>query len=90
MCEWGTEIVLDAPPQITDRPNGICIDSCIAETIKLLWQAGVETLGCCCGHGKSSPSLVIASHESGERVKQLLADHDQREWDVLQWHLIKC
>ena len=29
----------------------VCIDQCIVKAIKDLWSKGVETTGCCCGHG---------------------------------------
>lgn len=28
----------------------VCIDPCIEDVIKYLWDKGIETLGCCCGH----------------------------------------
>lgn len=28
----------------------VCIDGCIANAIKELWNKGIETTGCCCGH----------------------------------------
>ena len=28
------------------------IDECLLEEIKHLWDLGIETNGCCCGHGK--------------------------------------
>lgn len=31
-------------------PPNVCIDHCIAEAIKELWDKGIETTGCCCGH----------------------------------------
>lgn len=31
----------------------ICVDICIALEITSLWQAGIRTTGCCCGHGKA-------------------------------------
>ncbi len=30
--------------------SGVCIDVCIVHLIKELWDKGVETTGCCCGH----------------------------------------
>ncbi len=29
----------------------VCIDPCIVEAIQKLWEQGIETQGCCCGHG---------------------------------------
>lgn len=33
------------------NPPTVCIDNCIVEAIKDLWDKGIETNGCCCGHG---------------------------------------
>lgn len=90
MCAWNTETILETPPQIGDRPNGICVDACIVDAIKMLWSHGVETRGCCCGHSKGNPSVVIAEQEDCEKVKRLLRDNDIRNWDVFQWRLVLC
>jgi hypothetical protein len=37
----------------------IFIDKCILEEIKYLWEKGIKTGGCCCGHGKIKPSVSI-------------------------------
>lgn len=89
------EVVLPTPEHLkglyeNGKPQGICIDACIVEAIKMLWEHKVETLGCCCGHNQENPGVVIASAEKPERVKELLRLHDSREWDVMQWQLIKC
>lgn len=31
----------------------VTVDACLAEEIKDLWNKGVVTCGCCCGHGRS-------------------------------------
>lgn len=28
----------------------ICVDKCIVACIERLWEIGIETTGCCCGH----------------------------------------
>lgn len=89
------EVVLPTPPHIAEiipsgKPNGIGVDACIADAIRMLWSHKVETLGCCCGHGKANPSLVISEPEDAERVKKLLAEHDDRKWEVNQWRLVSC
>lgn len=83
------EVVLPTPPHIEGRPNGICVDACIAAAIGMLWSHKVETRGCCCGHNRENPSVVLSESEDGDRVKQLLADNDGRQWHVMQWRLIK-
>ena len=90
LADGRPEVILPAPPQITDKPNGICVDACIADAIRMLWSHGVETKGCCCGHNRGGPSVVIAKQCDGDMVKRLLSEHDGRGWDVFQWRLIKC
>lgn len=84
------EVVLAAPAHIQGRPNGICVDACIVNAIKMLWSHQVITMGCCCGHNRVNPSLVIAEHEDAERVKKMLSENDDRQWEVMQWRLVKC
>ncbi len=36
------------------------IDACIAPIVDALNQAGIYTIGSCCGHGRSSGSIVLA------------------------------
>lgn len=33
-----------------DYPPTVCVDNCIVEAILILWDKGIETTGCCCGH----------------------------------------
>lgn len=33
------------------NPANVCIDGCIIEAIEYIWSVGIETTGCCCGHG---------------------------------------
>lgn len=91
MCEWanGGETILPLPAWIP-KDNGnrtVCVDSCIADVIKTLWEHNILTLGCCCGHGKESPSVVIDSGVDGVAVRELLKRIDARPWRVLQWKL---
>ena len=83
------EVVLAAPAHIPGKPNGICVDACIADAIRMLWSHKIGTGGCCCGHNLSNPSVVILETEDAARVKQLLTENDGREWDVMQWRLVK-
>lgn len=80
------EVVVKAPAW-ADRPT-ICLDACIADVIQALWTHGMETLGCCCGHGKIGPSVLIASHMDGQRAHQLLRQLDDRDWTVQQWRVV--
>ena len=55
----------------------------------MLWAHGIVTLGCCSGHGKENPSVVISNTESMEKTQNLLESHDPRTWEVLQWQLVR-
>lgn len=45
----------------------IMVDKCIAEEIKDLLDKGIKTIGSCCGHNKTTPSIIVAP----ESVKQM-------------------
>lgn len=32
--------------------TNILVDECLADEIESLWNKGIRTAGCCCGHGK--------------------------------------
>jgi hypothetical protein len=61
------QVVLDLPQWSIARkqrlqsglePN-VSIDGCIAEAIKELWDKGIETTGCCCGHNYTRPYIGV-------------------------------
>lgn len=60
MCQWGTdsEVRLARPREHSGR-SVVLIDSCIAEEVQRLNDAGVITLGSCCGHGAAEPQALI-------------------------------
>lgn len=60
MCKHGT--YKDVKVIQPDRNNQVVkVDSCIAEQVKRLNEAGVVTIGSCCGHGGSDqyPHILI-------------------------------
>ena len=90
--DGSTDEVLQLPDWVdTARQNRtVCVDACIAKVILYLWQHGIETLGCCCGHNKEKPNVVVGSGVSAaDDVYGLIANVDDREWDVLQWQLAR-
>lgn len=38
------------------------VDACIAPLVQMLNDYGIETLGCCCGHGKEDGERSIMIH----------------------------
>jgi hypothetical protein len=46
------------------------VDLCIGKEIESLINSGIKTRGCCCGHGKYSPSCLISKSEK-EKLDKL-------------------
>lgn len=75
-----------------DKELTVCIDACISEQIKMLWQNDIWTIGSCCGHngifGDKRPTVCVDVGENAIKAKELLKLHDpNREWIVQQWQL---
>ena len=97
---WGIgerpEMALTPPPAIAEvraRPDApVMVDTCIADAVKAVWDAGHVTLGSCCGHGRGRPSLVLGDDyrtpEKAAEVVAVLASVDDRDWDLLVWRLV--
>lgn len=94
---FGTEpqVVLD-PNEYFDwdsKSKSVFVDACISEQIKKLWEKGIWTRGCCCGHnGKFGNANVIldATEKPAKAINFLKEIDPNRDWDVLQWQLTKC
>ena len=54
MCKWGK----DKKVKVIHTNKIVKVDKCLAQLIKILNQYGIETLACCCGHGKTSHSSI--------------------------------
>lgn len=46
----------------------LAIDACIVPAIRTLWEAGVVTMSCCCGHGGGWGVITIQTEEIKGRV----------------------
>lgn len=59
MCQWGTDaiVTLAHPMEVSGRTE-ITVDACLAPLVQALNDAGVHTLGCCCGHGHAAGSIL--------------------------------
>ena len=56
---YANQIFVHAPAHMP-KENGYCLDKCIAEEVMVLWQLGITTTGCCCGHGKLLPYIGVS------------------------------
>lgn len=91
-------IILTPPDYLfksMDRETrSICIDKCIALVILHLWENDIVTLGCCCGHNKSNPSVIVKGVLSGRfnylnKIFSLIKEVDDRCWKVCEWELVQ-
>ena len=51
-------------------PKMVSIDKCLLPEILNLWEQGIKTTGCCCGHGKGEPYIGVDSDDI-QRMKDL-------------------
>lgn len=61
MCEWGnTTRVRLHKPRARSGSHYALVDNCIAPMVTALNDAGIETIGSCCGHGKITGNIALA------------------------------
>ncbi len=51
---------LPSEPEEARKPKYIAVDKCMLPEILNLWEAGIKTTGCCCGHGREAPFISVA------------------------------
>lgn len=82
------EVVLDYAKYFPDTGSPkICVDPCIADVMERLWEAGVRTRGCCCGHNGqlgTAPTVYIEDPKSAVDAVRVLSE-DERDWNVVFW-----
>jgi hypothetical protein len=65
MCEHGNEVLMDLCIPANLSHNGkthvkrVGVDSCIAPLVRALNDVGLVTISSCCGHGRSSGSVLL-------------------------------
>jgi hypothetical protein len=97
MCRRNTSEILHLPNNIVSHKQNrnVSIDACISHVIQHLWNNNIGTLGCCCGHNKRDPDIVIETGEGDNnlyRIATLIKEVDfgmDRKWNILQWRLQK-
>ena len=89
MCEHGNQVAVKAPNW--SGKESISIDSCIVDQIQALWDAGVVTQGCCCGHNQRECSVIIEHHFEPFDISiayDILNRDIERRWHLEQWTLV--
>ena len=80
MCELKTTFV--------NEKEKIQVDACIADAVSYLWQEGIVTTACCCGHGKTHPYIMVDeaySDKDCKKILNMLCDFEQKNWEIQQW-----
>ena len=53
------------------EPKLVSIDKCLLHEITHLWEIGIKTTGCCCGHGDLSKAFISVHPAYIETMKEL-------------------
>lgn len=61
--------VMLVPPSWSSK-EWICVDKCLSQEIQVLWNMGIITTGCCCGHNKLE-SFIGVKDEFIPKMKRL-------------------
>ena len=62
------------PPFQTETNSNhhlIAIDKCLLPEIIYLWEMGIKTNACCCGHGKNNLAIIGVEPEYIGKMKSL-------------------
>lgn len=92
--DFSHQVTLSLPDGIDPikEVRSISCDRCCVDLMKHLWSKGILTLSHCCGHGKRKPSIVISEAypiTTIPIIESYIREVDKRDWDILQWCLIK-
>ncbi|WP_041168252.1 hypothetical protein [Lactococcus cremoris] len=77
----------------------VLVDACIAPVIQHLWKHHIWTENSCCEHlgvegrpeswGGNKPSIVLGNNvKDFDRVRELIAEVDDREFELSQWQKV--
>ena len=55
--------------------TNILVDECLADEIENLWNKGIRTTGCCCGHGKYLGFINVCQDDDIEKMEHLGYQH---------------
>ncbi len=68
---YDNQVILDKPIW-SSKEKGICVDRCLESEIKELWDKGIITTGCCCGHNvKPELAYIGVENEFIEKMKSM-------------------
>lgn len=53
------------------RAHTVAIDKCLLAEVVSLWEQGIKTTGCCCGHGRQGMAFIGVRPEHIPKMKEL-------------------
>ena len=59
------------PYLVRGEPKTVAIDKCLLPEIVALWEQGIKTTGCCCGHGNTELAFIGVREEHIPKMKKL-------------------
>jgi len=94
---YAQQVLLDIPPHMeaykqarlkNDMTPQISIDPCIVEEIKWLWEQGIITYGCCCGHNKFESMVNVDDVNSKQMLEMgyIMNHQDKSRTDTFKLH----
>ena len=81
-------VIFIPPAHWHSGKTGIAIDACIAPVIQHLWDNGVVTRSCCCGHNIQPPSIILEDNLTARDaavVRKIIAEVDRRNFILYSW-----
>lgn len=49
----------------------VTVDKCLIHEIIGLWESGIKTTGCCCGHGEQTRAFISVRKEYSRRMLEM-------------------
>jgi len=80
------ETVLTVPDWVSRERRTVCVDTCIAEHVKALWEAGIWTEASCCGHNGLFPRNIVVDRANHAKAQGIL-DARKAKVQIMSWQL---
>ena len=62
---------IDVPWKVDGKAKEVAVDKCLLHEIQSLWERGIKTTGCCCGHGNPNCAFLGVKENHINEMKAL-------------------
>jgi hypothetical protein len=59
------------PYLVDGKPKTVTVDKCLLFEVVSLWESGIKTTGCCCGHGETMLAVISVKPEYNDKMREL-------------------